>query len=92
MGGIALITGATSGIGKACAIKFAQNGFEVPLTDVEKIDLSPKKEIESKYKINVLSLNFDVRNKDTVQHAFDSLKQNGKILTSLSTMQDWRLI
>jgi 3-hydroxy acid dehydrogenase/malonic semialdehyde reductase len=79
MGGIVLITGATSGIGKACAFKFAQNGFDVIITGRRKDRLDHlKKEIESKYKIKVLSLNFDVRNKDKVQHALDSLEANWK--------------
>ena len=79
MGGIALITGATSGIGKACAIKFAQNGFDVIINGRRKDRLDHlKNEIESKYKINVLSLNFDVRNKDKVQHALDSLEAKWK--------------
>ena len=79
MGGIVLITGATSGIGKACAVKFAQNGFDVIITGRRKDRLDHlKKEIESKYKIKVLSLNFDVRNKDKVQHAFDSLEAKWK--------------
>ena len=55
MGGIVLITGATSGIGKACAVKFAQNGFDVIITGRRKDRLDHlKKEIESKYKIKVL--------------------------------------
>ncbi len=75
MGEIVLITGATSGIGKACAVKFAQNGFDVIITGRRKDRLDHlKKELESKYNIKVLSLNFDVRNKDKVQHAFDSLE------------------
>ena len=79
MGGIVLITGATSGIGKACAVKFAQNGFDVIITGRRKDRLDHlKKEIESKYKIKVLVLNFDVRNKDKVQHALDSLEAKWK--------------
>ena len=79
MNKIALITGATSGIGKACAFKFAANGYDVIITGRRNDRLnSLKKELESKYKIKVLPLNFDVRNKDNVQHAIDSLEKAWK--------------
>jgi len=79
MGGIVLITGATSGIGKACAFKFAQNGFNVIITGRRKERLEAlKKELEFKYNITVLPLNFDVRNKDKLQKAFDALDDRWK--------------
>ena len=36
----AVITGAASGIGKACALKFAQSGFRVALLDVDEAALA----------------------------------------------------
>ena len=67
------ITGATSGIGKACAEKFAANNFNLIITGRrnEKL-ISLKNELESTYKINVATLCFDVQNKDAV---FDAIKK-----------------
>ena len=66
---IALITGATSGIGKACANIYAQNGYNIIITGRRLERLSQiKNDLESKYDIQVTTLNFDVRNKDEVSN------------------------
>lgn len=76
---IALITGATSGIGKASAIKFAENNFDLIITGRRKEKLEElKKEITSKYNIKVLSLNFDIRNLEEVTSAINSLPEDWK--------------
>ncbi len=79
MNKIVLITGATSGIGKACAFKFAQNGYDLILTGrgKEKL-LSIKKEIESGHTSKVLPLNFDVQDKEQIQQTIDSLEADWK--------------
>ena len=61
------ITGATSGIGKACAEKFAENNFNLIITGRrnEKL-IELKKSLESAYKISVTTLCFDVQNKKEV--------------------------
>lgn len=71
---IVLITGATSGIGKATALKFAQNGFNIIITGrrQEKLELL-KNEILSDYPVKVVCLNFDIRNLEDVNSAIDSL-------------------
>jgi NADP-dependent 3-hydroxy acid dehydrogenase YdfG len=77
MNKIVLITGATSGIGKACAFKFAQNKFDLIITGRRKERLNAlEKELESKYKIKIMALQFDIRNKDDLQLAMDKLKAN----------------
>ncbi|MDU1905761.1 MAG: SDR family oxidoreductase [Dysgonomonas sp.] len=61
---IALITGATAGIGKAAAHKLAKEGFNIIITGRRTQVLNElKKEIEDKYKgAEVLALSFDVCN------------------------------
>lgn len=69
---IILITGATSGFGKAVAEKFAANGWNSIITGRRKDRLeSIRAELISNYNVKVLSLCFDVQNKKEV---FDSLE------------------
>lgn len=76
---IALITGATSGIGKATAHKLAQNSFNLILTGRRKELLDElKKELGIKYKCDVLILNFDIRDKSLVDKTIDKLADNWK--------------
>ena len=64
MNKIVLITGATSGIGLACARKFAENGDKVILTGRNEQRLSEiRKELETKG-AQVLTLAFDVRDRE----------------------------
>lgn len=72
MNKIALITGATSGIGKATAELFAENGIHLILCGrrQERLD-QLRSELGSKTK--VVTLNFDVREKEAVLNAVDSL-------------------
>ena len=64
MNKIVLITGATSGIGLACARKFAENNDKVILTGRNEQRLSEiRKELETKG-ANVLTLVFDVRDRE----------------------------
>ena len=68
------ITGATSGIGKSCANIFAKDGNNLIITGRRKERLLKlKEELESKFNIKVLTLNFDVRNKDEVKQAISNL-------------------
>ncbi|AYN65900.1 SDR family NAD(P)-dependent oxidoreductase [Euzebyella marina] len=67
-----LITGATSGIGRATAILFAVKGFNLILCGrrQERLDVL---QTELGKKTNVHTLNFDVRDKDSVFEAINSL-------------------
>lgn len=73
---IALITGATSGIGRATALRLAMDDFNLIITGrrLERLE-QLKKEIEVKFKRDVLILNFDVRKLDEVNNAIDSLPE-----------------
>src|ERR1043165_2749512 len=64
---IVFITGATAGFGKACAEKFAANGYDLILNGrrTERLE-SISAELENKFNIAVLQLPFDVRNEKNV--------------------------
>lgn len=70
-----LITGATSGFGKAIAIRFAQNGYTVCITGRREDRLTATKaELEREYKVKVVTLAFDIRNRQQVETAMADLK------------------
>ena len=75
MNKIALITGATSGIGKATAELFADNGIQIILCGrrQERLD-ELQARLGSKTKIH--SLNFDIRDKEAVSSAINSLPED----------------
>ena len=71
------ITGATSGIGRACAEKFAENNFNIIITGRREALLKKAKaEIEDKFAVNVKTLCFDVQNKEAVFNAIAELDEN----------------
>lgn len=70
---IALITGATSGIGAACAQKFAEGGYHLILTGRNESKLAEiKKELENEA-TKVITLAFDVRDAEAAKKAMESL-------------------
>ena len=71
------ISGATSGIGKACAEKFAQNSFDIIITGRREALLkNVKEELVNKFKVQVRTLCFDVQNKEAVFNAIAELNEN----------------
>ncbi len=80
---IALITGATSGIGKACAIQLAQMGVNLILTGRRKNKLKEiKKELLENYKIKINIFPLDVTDQEDVEKKLSHsiIKQNIDIL------------
>lgn len=71
---IVLITGASSGIGEACARRFAQGGYKVIINSrtASKLNIL-KQELEEKYNAQVFSLPFDVRDREAAKKALASL-------------------
>ncbi len=100
-----LVTGATSGFGKAIAEIFAKNGNEVCITGRREDRLMRlKDELTLKYGVKVTVLRFDVRNREEVIGAIEKLKKevqhidilvnNAGLAAGLSTidegdMDDW---
>lgn len=84
MARIIFITGATSGIGKACAKKFASIGDNIIITGrrAERLTML-KEELENQYNIKVYSACFDVRNKSEVSAAVNALPEDWKSIDVL---------
>ena len=76
MNKIVFITGASSGIGAACAKKFAQAGYDLILNARSKDKLRTLlEELAQSYSIQVCPLIFDVRDRKAAQQAIDSLPE-----------------
>lgn len=73
-GKIVFITGASSGIGEGCARKFASEGADLILNgrNVAKLE-ELKKELETKHKVRIRLLPFDVRDREATMQALISL-------------------
>lgn len=100
-----LVTGATSGFGRAIALRFAREGYDVIITGRRKDRLSElEQEIKSSGKSRVLSLNFDVRDREKTAavigklpkawRKIDILVNNAGLAAGLShvdtaDMEDW---
>jgi 3-hydroxy acid dehydrogenase/malonic semialdehyde reductase len=98
MNKIIMITGATSGFGRATAIKFAKSGYNVIITGRRKEKLDDLEKELSGYKVKVLSLNFDVRKRYEVEDMIagipdewkeiDILVNNAGLAVGLSHIDD----
>jgi NADP-dependent 3-hydroxy acid dehydrogenase YdfG len=81
---IALITGATSGIGKSTALEFAKHGYDLIITGRRQERLTElKTELSQKYKVKVCDLCFDVRVEEQVNKAINSLPKDFKTIDVL---------
>jgi short-subunit dehydrogenase len=72
-----IITGATKGIGRAIAEKFASEGFDLAVCARTEADLASfKKEIQEKYKVEVLTRATDMSSKTDVQAFAEFVKKH----------------
>jgi NADP-dependent 3-hydroxy acid dehydrogenase YdfG len=78
MNKIIMITGATAGFGRAIAIKFAQNRYNIIITGRRKERLDDLEKKLATYMIKVLSLSFDVRKRFEVEDAIGSIPEEWK--------------
>ncbi len=96
------ITGATSGFGKAIAILFAKNGYNVIINGRRKERLAElEAQLKKDYGADVISLPFDVRKRNEVIEAISSLPDkwlkidvlvnNAGLASGLSDIQDGNL-
>ncbi len=96
---LVLITGATSGIGRACAEIYAQNGANLIITGRRDERLaSIQNELENKYNVIVTPYCFDVRDRQAVDMFGEKLKSkhlipyifinNAGLAKGLSPIQD----
>ena len=84
MSTIVLITGATSGFGKALALKFAANGHKLIITGrrAERLE-ELKNNLTATYGIEVIALCFDVRNRKATFEAIKQLPESWKAIDIL---------
>ena len=76
---IVLVTGATSGFGKACAEKFAQNGYNIIITGRRTDKLHEvQAALEETYSVKSHALQFDVQQKQAVFDAINNLPPEWK--------------
>jgi 3-hydroxy acid dehydrogenase/malonic semialdehyde reductase len=81
---IALITGATAGIGEACAHVFAREGYNLILTGRREDRLEKLAEqLNETYNVEIAILSFDVRNREQVIENLEGLPEKWKLVDVL---------
>ena len=84
MNSIALVTGATSGIGRATAKILAANNFDLVITGRRnELLLEVEEEIIKSTEAEVFSLAFDIRSNEAVEKAMESLPEQWKNISLL---------
>jgi len=98
MSRLALVTGATSGIGEATTKRLAQEGFDLIITGRRQDRLDAfKQELEQKFNVRVQALCFDIRQRKEVDYAVTKIERidelqilvnNAGLAAGLSTIHE----
>jgi NADP-dependent 3-hydroxy acid dehydrogenase YdfG len=81
---IVLITGATSGIGRASAIRLAKDGYRLILTGRRAVTLKKLSAyLESKYSADCLTIPVDVRDYSSLKRSFEEMPEDWKSINVL---------
>jgi len=84
MAKIALITGATAGIGEACAHLFAREGYDLILTGRRQDRLDQlAQNLNNTYNVRIAVAAFDIRSKEHVTHHLETLPPEMKLVDVL---------
>ena len=82
---LCVVTGAARGIGKACAVKFAEYGADVVMVDINKAQLEKSaEEIAEKYGVKTYAYTLDVSNLDSCKAVFDDINEKVGIVDVLA--------
>ncbi|NOR88179.1 MAG: SDR family NAD(P)-dependent oxidoreductase [Bacteroidales bacterium] len=81
---IVFISGATAGIGEACALEFAANGYDIIISGRRNDRLiALQNKIDQEFEVSVLSLNFDIRNQEEVVDAVAQIPEEFRAINVL---------
>lgn len=87
----AVITGAAVGIGRAAAIKFAQNGIDLSLFDLDAAALGKLKDELKEYGVEVLTFGCDVSNEEEVASCMaKTMEKFGRVDILVNNAALWR--
>ena len=84
MNKIALVTGATSGIGEACARKLAMIGYNMIITGRRAERLDAVAHDLSAMGVGVITLEFDVRDRESANSALASARSCASVSRSIA--------
>lgn len=74
-GKVAVVTGAASGIGRAAAVRLAQDGADIAILDVNEAGLEETKDLVEAEGRKCMMLSVDLLDRDAIKGAFDQIRQ-----------------